>query len=158
MTKKTPDSNKGGRPSKYLPVYAEQCRKMALLGLTDAEMARVLGVAMSTFHLWKKEHAGFSDAILRGREAADADVAVSLYERAKGYSHQEVVITSYQGEITKTRVTKHYPPDTQAAAIWLYNRQPKLWRRVPDDKQGDDAPPPVKVVIEVKDASVQEPT
>jgi len=60
------------------------------------------------------------------------------------------VITSYQGRITKTRVIRQYPPDTQAAAIWLYNRQPQLWRRIPND-QGGDEPAPVRVVIDVKD-------
>lgn len=30
--------------------------------------------------------------------------------------------------ITLTELTKHYPPDTVAAFIWLKNRQPKLWK------------------------------
>jgi hypothetical protein len=45
-----------------------------------------------------------------------------------GYSHPEVHVSNYQGEITLTPLTKHYPPDTQAASLWLRNRQPQKWR------------------------------
>ena len=31
-------------------------------------------------------------------------------------------------EIVITPTVKHYPPDTQAASLWLRNRQPQLWR------------------------------
>jgi hypothetical protein len=139
-----PAAKKTGRPSKF---------DGRLLGLTNSEMAKVLGVATSTFALWIRDQQTLRDAIARGRDAADGKVARGLYERACGYSHPEVVITSYQGDIQKTRVTRHYPPDTQAASIWLRNRQPQRWRRDPDPADGtDDAPPPTKVVIEVKDA------
>ena len=38
-------------------------------------------------------------------------------------------ISAYEGEVIITDITKHYPPDTAAAFIWLKNRQG--WR----DKQ-----------------------
>lgn len=59
---------------------------------------------------------------------ADAEIASSLYHKAKGYSHPDVHISNYQGDITITEITKHYPPDTTAAKYWLTNRQPDLWR------------------------------
>ncbi|KAK74760.1 hypothetical protein L519_2167 [Bordetella bronchiseptica MBORD678] len=38
--------------------------------------------------------------------------------------------------------------------FYLKNRSPDSWRDKPDSTNDDNAPPPVKVVIEVKDASV----
>jgi len=142
-----------GRPSVYQPkVHPEQARKLALLGCTDPEIANVLGVSLATIKNWKTAHPEFLAAVTRGKTAADADVAASLYERAMGYKHPEIVISAWQGTIIKTKVTRHYPPDTQAAFRWLTNRQPSRWRNQPDPAGGDDAPPPVKVVVEVQDA------
>lgn len=145
--------SKVGRPSKFDKRYVDQVFNLALLGLTEAEMADVLGVAKQTLHNWRKAHPEFLDAVNRGKTQADARVARSLYERACGYSHPETVITSYQGEVTKTRVTRHYPPDPGAGVNWLTNRQPSRWRRAPDPTTGDaEAPPPVKVIVQVTDA------
>jgi len=58
-------------------------------------------------------------------------VVESLYHRATGYSHPDVVVTSYQGDVTLTEIEKHYPPDATSMIFWLKNRQPKQWR----DKQ-----------------------
>jgi hypothetical protein len=34
----------------------------------------------------------------------------------------------YQGEPVLTTIVKHYPPDTNAASLWLRNRHPQRWR------------------------------
>lgn len=117
-----------GRPSKYQPEVAEQAYKLCLLGATDKEMADFFGVAESTFHLWKKEHKEFSEALKRGKIIADADVAKSLYHRALGYSHPEDKIFNDNGEPLIVPTTKHYPPDPTAAIFWLKNRKPAEWR------------------------------
>lgn len=123
------DTKPVGRPSSYNPKYAEQARKMCmLLNATDDKLADVFDVALSTIHKWKLDYPEFSDAIKSGKEAADANVAASLYERATGYSHPEVDIKVIDGQIVQTPLTKHYPPDTGAAMAWLKNRQPKVWR------------------------------
>lgn len=117
-----------GRPTLYQAAYAEQARRLALLGQTDAEMAAFFGVSERTFHGWKKSHPDFLQSIKEGKADADAKVAEGLYSRAVGYSHPDVHISNYQGEITVTNIVKHYPPDTAAAFIWLKNRQPDKWR------------------------------
>ena len=126
-------NNKGGRPETFKPEYVEQARKLALLGLIDAEIANVFGVTERTFHNWKKSHPELFHSLKKGKMIADAEVSASLFERACGYSHDDVHISNYQGEITITPITKHYPPDTAAAFIWLKNRQGKLWRDKTDD-------------------------
>lgn len=117
-----------GRPTLYQAAYAEQARRLALLGQTDAEMAAFFGVSEATFHRWKHAHKDFCESIKEGKADADAKVAAALYQRAVGYSHPDVHVSNYQGEITVTPLTKHYPPDTGAAFIWLKNRQPDKWR------------------------------
>ncbi len=117
-----------GRPTLYRATYAEQARRLALLGQTDAEMAAFFGVSEATFHRWKHAHKDFCESIKEGKADADAKVAAALYQRAVGYSHPDVHVSNYQGEITVTPLTKHYPPDTGAALIWLKNRQPDKWR------------------------------
>ena len=52
----------------------------------------------------------------------------SLYERAVGYSHDDVHITAYEGNPIITPITKHYAPETKAAIFWLKNRMPDDWR------------------------------
>ena len=117
-----------GRPTKYRKEVAELAYKLALLGATDKEMANFFGVAESTIHLWKVAHPEFSESITRGKIFADTKVAESLFKRALGYSHPEEKIFHHKGKIIRVTTTKHYPPDTQAASLWLRNRQPKLWR------------------------------
>lgn len=140
------------RPTKFEPKFIKQAYKLALLGLTDAEMAAVLDIAQSTFHKWKKDFPKFSESLNAGKAPADAEVAASLFERATGYSHPDTHISSYEGEITRTRITKHYPPDTAAAFIWLKNRQPDRWRNEPEPGSSETPVEPVRVVIEVSNA------
>lgn len=143
---------KGGRPSSFRPEFMEQAEEMALLGLTTEQMAKVLGVAKSTFDLWLKKNKKFSDTVKRGKEAADAKVAAALFHRACGYSHKATKIMQYEGVPIEVEYIQHYPPDTAAAFIWLKNRQPALWRDKNDDPTGN-APPPASVPVTVEDAS-----
>ena len=129
-----------GRPTLYRDHYPEQAYKLTLLGLTDAEMANVWDVSVETVNEWKRVHPEFSASIARGKVAADADVAVSLRQRALGYTHKAVKIFLPQGATEPVIVPydEHYPPDTQAASLWLRNRQPAKWRdKTEVDLSGD---------------------
>lgn len=124
----TEEVNVGGRPTDYKEEYNEQARKLCLLGYIDKELADFFGVCKATLNNWKQDHNGFLDSINAGKDVANAEVADSLYNRALGYSHPEVHVSNYQGEITLTPLIKHYPPDTQAASLFLRNRRPDKWR------------------------------
>jgi DNA-binding XRE family transcriptional regulator len=123
--------SKVGRPTKYKAEYADQAYKLTLLGATDAQLADFFGVTEQTFNAWKKSHPEFLESITRGKDLADAEIAAALYHRAKGYSHPEDKIFNNNGQEMVVPTIKHYPPDTQAASLWLRNRQPGRWR----DKQ-----------------------
>lgn len=118
----------GGRPTKYQDDYPKQARRLTLLGLTDEEVATFFEVSVQTLYNWDEAHPEFLEARARGKEHADGRVVEKLYHRALGYSHPEVHITAFQGEVIQTPIMKHYPPDTQAASWWLKNRQPKKWK------------------------------
>ncbi len=135
-------AKKEGRPTKYKKEFAEQARKLCLLGFIDEELADFFNVQVSTLNNWKKAHPQFLESLRSGKSIADADVADSLYNRALGYSHKEDKIMAnsqnpHDPVIVET--TKHYPPDTGAAFIWLKNRQPEKWRdkKEPEVDAGD---------------------
>lgn len=152
-TKKRGDEPaKNGRPTKYDPRFDEIAQNLALLGLNEERIAEVFSVAITTLQAWKKQHASFREALMDGKVMADAKVARGLFKRATGYEYPDTVITSYQGEVQRTRVMRHLPPDVGAASLWLSNRQPATWRRNPDPMDGEDEPTPQKFTIEVVDA------
>jgi len=116
-----------GQPTLFREKYIDQAYQLALLGLTNDEMASVFGVARATFYNWQKEIPEFLDAIKSGKAPADGEVVASLRQRALGYSHAEMKVFLHEGKIVEHVVTKHYPPDTAAMCFWLKNRQRRNW-------------------------------
>jgi len=100
----------------------EMITNFALLSATNEEIAGFLGIHASTFQRRIKAHAALRQALKRGRAVADANIGQRLYQRAYGYSHPDVHICQHQGQVIVTPITKHYPPDTGALAIWMKNR------------------------------------
>lgn len=119
---------KTGRPSKYRPEFAKQAAKLCKLGATDMELADFFECGIPTLYRWRAEHPEFQNAIKLGKQDIDERVERSLYQRAVGYSHPDVHVSNFQGNVTLTPIVKHYPPDVAAAFIWLKNRQPEKWR------------------------------
>lgn len=117
-----------GRPSKYKSEYAEQARKLCLLGATDTDMADFFDVDEATINRWKLDFPEFCESLKKGKMFADANVADRLYQRAMGYEAPDVDIRVIDGEIVETPTAKYYPPDTPAAIFWLKNRQRGKWR------------------------------
>lgn len=118
-----------GRGSLYDPSMNEQARKLALLGLTDEEMARFFGVDEGTLNNWKNEFPAFFQSLNEGKTIADANVADSLYRRATG----EVVfiekrVKDHNGNYEIIRLSQQVPADSGAAKLWLTNRRGQNWR------------------------------
>jgi hypothetical protein len=118
-----------GRPSLYREEFDEQARKLCLLGATDKEMADFWGVSVQTYYDWQKAHPEFLESIMRGKIVADAEVAAKLYERACGYVvNATKLYRQDDGSVLQVPYRIEHPPDTQAASLWLRNRQPHRWR------------------------------
>jgi hypothetical protein len=137
------------RPSSYRAEYAEQARKLCLLGATDKELGDFFGVTEQTINGWKTAHKEFFESIKKGKMQADSDVADRLYQRAMGYEHPEIDLRVVNGEIVETPIKKIYAPDTTAAIFWLKNRQRKHWRdKVDQEITGADGGPVAFTKIE----------
>lgn len=117
-----------GRPTLFREEYVKRAFEFCLLGATDAKLAKIFEVDEATINAWKVRYPHFHESIRAGREDADANIAQSLYHRAKGYDYDDVHVSSYQGDVTITPIKRHMPAEVNAARLWLLNRQPKRWR------------------------------
>lgn len=140
------------RPTDYRQEYAEQARKLCLLGFTDKQLAVFFGVNESTINRWKQKYPEFCKSIKSGKVIADAQVTESLFKRATGIEVTEVEVRD-DGKKKVKRVTKRpIPPDTTAQIFWLKNRQPELWRDKPTVENSAQEAVPVQIVVQTVDA------
>ncbi len=137
----------GGRPTKYnAKLHIPLAEAYGRLGMTDIEIAEKLNISKSTLNKWKKEHPKFSDSLNCGKQHKDDQVENALLRRALGYEHEEEHITSYLGCVTKTPVTKRYPPDATSMIFWLKNRQPQKWRDKIEHSHDQETPLKIEIV------------
>lgn len=128
--------NNVGRPTKWEDVKEKLflIENWAKEGLTNADIAKKLGIAMSTFCEYQNKYSEFKEALKKGKEIIDYQVENALLKKALGYSYEEKtyeteyneLIGEYAETLTK-RVIKEVAPDTTAQIFWLKNRKPELW-------------------------------
>lgn len=114
-------------------------------GLTDEQIARNMGINVSTLYDWKKKYSEISKSLKKGKEVIDRQVENALLKRALGYEYDEVT-EQYDRDgdcFFKKVVTKQVQGDTTAQIFWLKNRKPEQWR----DKQD------ISVGLELEDTS-----
>lgn len=131
-TKKAAPSDKKpvGRPSKKGDIDLQQLYRMAAAGLTECQMAQVIGISRASLSEYKKDPA-YQETLKKGKAISDDRVVRSLFERATGYEHEAEEIKVIGADVVRVPVIKHYPPDPTAMIFWLKNRKPDDWR----DKQ-----------------------
>ena len=118
----------GGRKPKYQTAWARIARKACERGMTDQEVADLLGVNPSSLYRWRAQYREFSRAFRLGKELANNRVERALYERAIGYDFEcEKQIMTRRGP-QMLRWREHLPPDVAAALAYLKNRRPDRWR------------------------------
>lgn len=140
------------RPTDYRQEYAEQARKLCLLGFTDKQLAVFFGVNESTINRWKQKYPEFCKSIKNGKVIADAQVSESLFKRATGIEVTEVEVRDDGKKKVKRVTKKHIPPDPTAQIFWLKNRQPELWRDKPTVENSAQEAVPVQIVVQTVDA------
>ncbi len=141
-----------GRESLYDPSMNDMARKLALLGLTDKEMAEFFGVDERTFNNWKAEFPAFFLSVQEGKTVADANVADSFYKRATGehVEIEKIVKNRATGESSVIKVKTYIPGEAGAALNWLKNRRKRDWR----DKHEVEHSGTIDVTKEQRDAAV----
>jgi len=102
---------------------------MCRLGATDEELAEHFNVCVRTIYRWRNTHEEFAEAVVAGKEHADARVERALYSRAVGCSVERTKIFKHAGDSKPiyATYTHHFPPDPNAALQWLRVRQPETW-------------------------------
>ena len=121
-----------GRPTKYderfNDIAFQVCKQF---GADDIQLSKTLGISKATLNNWKNKHPDFSDSLKNGKQNYDTkNVVVALLHRAMGYSHPDTHISTYEGKVIITKITKHYPPDVGACTLYLCNRDSENWRSV----------------------------
>ncbi|MWN31004.1 MULTISPECIES: hypothetical protein [unclassified Gilliamella] len=144
------------RPTNYREEYAEQARKLCLLGYTDKQLADFFNVSEQTINTWKTKHPQFLESIKKGKEIADVEVVESLYKRAIGIEYEEVELKTDGKNKSKRVIKKLIPPDTTAQIFWLKNRQPHKWRDKQEiDHQSSDGSMSPKQVKDLTDEELE---
>jgi len=120
-----------GSKTKYDPKHHLKLLKyMAMSGLTDAQMAKELGIVRATLSNWKVNFPEVKEALEDWKAVADNKVERSLYERATGYSYKD----------------KHYPADPTSMIFWLKNRKSEEWRDKRDIGSDPNEPMTIKII------------
>jgi hypothetical protein len=125
-----------GRKSRYethIQPHLEKIKMWRREGYYEEQMAQILGVGVSTWHLYKTQHQEMVDALKTGKEDLVAELEKTLFQRAKGMEYEEVktiVEKDDQGRDKKKieKVKKWLAPDTTALIFSLKNLKPEQWR------------------------------
>ena len=140
--KRKPEDEKrksnAGAKSKYDPSLAEIAEGYARRGLSDADIAKNLGISLETYYSYQKKYIEFFEAIKRGKRPANIIVENSLFKRCIGFYFDEVTDDVYLDEkgkrhAGKKTVKKYIMPDINAIRFWLTNREPELWKNIRED-------------------------
>lgn len=124
-------------------------------GANEEEIAKRLGIAYSTFNVYKNQKSELSEALKKGAEIVDTEVENALLKRALGYNYNETTKERNEdGELVVTKiVTKQVAPDTTAQIFWLKNRCPDKWK---DKKEIDGVEFKVEVPANIQNLSTEE--
>lgn len=163
------------KPQKRLTKYdthieprLNEIKAMLRAGAMEKEVADILGVASSTFRVYKNKHPEFRAALLEGERPANMNVEASLYDRCSGGERpvQKAVklrtVTYENGKRVKEeeRVemvteTTYVPADVRAIMFWLCNRDPERWKNKVDaallGKDGKE----LKIILGMEEAAAR---
>ena len=130
-----------GRPSKYethIKPYFEDIKRMCLY-MTDRQIAEKLGVAYSSFNLYKKNKAEFSELIKEGRQNLVFELKGNLIRASKGYKYSEKKIIKERDEngnmvVVREEISEKYMrPDVAATNLLLKNYDKENWANDPQE-------------------------
>lgn len=109
----------------------EQAFGLALLGLTDDQMAAEMGVHPNTFQYWKKTNDEFLAKLNEGKIIADMRVVQGFYLNCLDRWVEEEEVHIYKGKPVVVKRKRFIPGDKWAQNKWLALRQRALWSESP---------------------------
>ena len=137
------DKSNAGARSKYDDGFPEIAEGYARRGLSDADIAKNLGISLDAYYRYQKLYSEFYEAIRRGKRPANIIVENALFKRCVGYVLKEPTVENYVDEKGKEQtrrkiVTRNIVPDINAIKFWLINREPDLWKTIRDELENDN--------------------
>lgn len=133
-----------GRKSRYETHVKPHLSEIAkwIEDMDEKDIAtKKLGIAVSTFEKYKKEHPELKDALLMGKQNLILELKASLKKKARGYHYEESKTVKIRDPengdfVEREEIYKKYAqPDTGAIHLLLKNLDPK-WRN--DDRETMD--------------------
>lgn len=105
-------------------------------GLSDKQIAKNIGVSVSTLCEWKNRFPELSEAIKRGKRPVDVQVENALYRSALGFKQtvkKPIKLRRKDGSefIEYGEEEVYIAPNITAQIFWLKNRKPEYWRDKP---------------------------
>ena len=115
-------------PTRWNDDRPRQAYECALLGATEKEIARIMGINIATLELWKNRRPEFAEQLEAGKVEADAKVAHAFYRCATGYEYtEEFANVDRAGVPHKMTLKKYQKPESWAANKWLGIRRRADW-------------------------------
>jgi len=128
-----------GRPTKYLPIYVEQAKKLAIKGLIDKDIYDVLGISEPIGIKWKKKYPEFDKALKQGKKDYDSEqIESKLKKLANGYKFKsEKIVVISDGNQNgshweRVPIIERVEPNLGAIKEWLWNRNSQRWKNKVD--------------------------
>lgn len=119
-------------------------------GLSDEQIAKNMGINVSTLYTWKNKYNEISEALKENKDVADREVENALYKSATGYTvklKKPVKVKTEKQLAGKGRIVEehieyieeeiHVPPSNTAQIFWLKNRKPEVWRDKREVEEND---------------------
>jgi hypothetical protein len=131
-----PELLEKAQAGEYTPAMLPLIQRMAMLGMTDAEIASWLGVAPGTFRRYCLIYPELTEVLKAGKDISDNFVERSLYMKAIGYSYKTTKHMVVDKMIQQVEEEVHVQPSTSAAIFWLKNRRPDAWKDVQKHEHG----------------------
>lgn len=104
----------------------DNIKKWCAEGLSEKQIARLLGIGKSTLERYKVEHPELVQVLNDGKQPFIEKLENALAKRALGYDYKETkeYIKNEGGKkVSYVEVTnKHQPPDVKAITILLFNK------------------------------------
>lgn len=130
-----------GKYDTHVAPFLDKIALWAEKGASQAEIAKKLNLAASTFKLYlskgdkgEEPYKDLSDCFRVACEVPDDNVEAAMYRRACGITWDEktyetkLLDDGSVEEVMVKRVTKFIPPDPTSAMFWLTNRRPEQWK------------------------------
>ena len=143
---KAKKTNKGGRPSLFTQKWSSEEALLKISGwakdgLTNEQIAELMGISETTLYEWQNKYPEFADALKVNKDIADRKVENALYVscqdrvikvqkafKVKHVKYDKGKRVSEDEEVVMAEEEIHIPANTTAQIFWLKNRKPEKWR------------------------------